>query len=130
MLETAQSQIDKHFSKPNPASIVASLDSDDSQWAGDTIRLMRRNCPLSVACAIEIVRRSRQLETIEQILAQEYRFTFRSMSDGDFLEGIRAQIIDKDRSPNWQISSLEVLTAGQISAMLESLGINELQIAA
>ncbi len=35
-------------------------------------------------------------------LRQEYRFTSRSASEGDFVEGIRAAIIDKDRNPRWQ----------------------------
>jgi enoyl-CoA hydratase len=35
-------------------------------------------------------------------LRQEYRFTSRSASEGDFVEGIRAAIIDKDRNPRWR----------------------------
>ena len=88
---------------------------------------MRRNCPLSVACAIEIVRKSRDLQSFQNILALEYRFTYRSMSHGEFIEGIRAQIIDKDRKPNWQTATLEELAQDQISGMLAPLGANELQ---
>ena len=128
-LGAIQNQIDGHFSLEDAALIVASLEADTSEWAGIQAKLMRRNCPLAVACAVEIVRRSRDLGSIEEVLELEYRFSWRSMSDGDFLEGIRAQIIDKDRSPKWQVPTLEGLTSEQISAMLEPLGEFELNLA-
>ncbi len=123
-----QSAVDHHFSKKTAADVIASLEGANDDWADKQAKLMRRNCPLSVASAIELVRRSRELTSIAEVLTAEYRFTWRSMSDGDFLEGIRAQIIDKDRNPKWQVSTLEALTNEQISAMLEPLGEYELII--
>ena len=125
-LETSLAQINRVFATGNAAEIVARLEAGGGEWEQEAAKLMRRNCPLSVACSIEIVRRSRNLVTIEEILALEYRFTYRSMSNGDFIEGIRAQIIDKDRNPNWNIATLEELDNSDISAMLESLGGHEL----
>jgi enoyl-CoA hydratase len=61
-------------------------------------------------------------------LALEYRFTWRSMSDGDFVEGIRAQIIDKDRNPRWKVARLEDIDPAQVEAMLAPLGANELKL--
>ena len=63
--------------------------------------------------------------TIRKALELEYRFTHRSMEHGDFLEGIRAQIIDKDRNPNWQFNDLDV-PGTKVTAMLEQLGADEL----
>ena len=51
-------------------------------------------------------------------LQQEYRFTSRSASEGDFIEGIRAAIIDKDRTPRWRHASVEDVTAAEVEAML------------
>ncbi len=51
------------------------------------------------------------------------------MSDGDFIEGIRAQIIDKDRNPHWLTGSLEEITDAQVEAMLAPLGAMELKFA-
>ena len=59
--------------------------------------------------------------SIRQALELEYRFTYRAMEKGDFLEGIRAQIIDKDRNPRWQYADLTV-PAVAVSAMLQPLG--------
>ncbi len=121
-----QKTIDTHFSKPTAVDIIQSLEVDGDDWELNAAKLIRRNCPLSVACAIEIVREARKAQTIEDILKLEYRFTHRSMSHGNFLEGIRAQIIDKDRKPNWQPATLEELTQDSIDLMLTSLETNEL----
>jgi 3-hydroxyisobutyrate dehydrogenase len=57
----------------------------------------------------------------------EYRFTSRSMEHGDFIEGIRAAIIDKDRKPKWQFCDGAVPTAA-LSKMLKPLGKNALDL--
>jgi len=121
--------IDRHFSKGSALSCVQSLEADDSEWAQQTAKLVRRGCPLSVACAFEIIRRVRQAPSIESALKEEYRFTYRSMSDGEFVEGVRAQIIDKDRNPQWRTTPLEQVTEAQIAAMLAPLNEHELNLA-
>lgn len=121
-----QKTIDTHFSKADAVAIIASLESDGDEWEANAAKLMRRSCPLSVACAVEIVRQARKTENIQDILKLEYRFTYRAMSHGDFIEGIRAQIIDKDRKPKWQPATLEELTKDKINSMLQPLGADEL----
>ena len=37
----------------------------------------------------------------------------------DFLEGVRAAVVDKDRQPQWQPSSLSAVNSGKITALLE-----------
>ena len=56
----------------------------------------------------------------------EYRFTHRAMEHGDFLEGIRAQVIDKDRTPSWRHDGLDAVQPEEVTAMLAPLGENEL----
>ena len=118
--------INTYFASGSAAEIITKLEAANHEWEAQAAKLIRRNCPLSVACAIDIVRQARKLERFEDILALEYRFTYPSMSHGEFIEGVRAQIIDKDRSPNWQTEILEELELNQISGMLASLGADEL----
>jgi len=125
-LSENQETIDRHFSRANALEIVLSLEAEDGEWDAQAAKLMRRNSPLSVACAVDIVRQSRNLKRIEDILEVEYRFTYRSMSDGNFIEGIRAQIIDKDRNPKWVPPTLEAVDEMKVAGMLEPLGTNEL----
>ena len=57
--------------------------------------------------------------SMEKALDLEYRFTFRASEHGDFLEGIRAQVIDKDRTPKWTHASPADLTQAEIDAFVE-----------
>lgn len=113
--------IDRHFSAPGALECLHSLEQDESEWAQSTARQIRRACPLSVACAFEMVRTVRMLGSVEDALALEYRFTARSMSHGEFIEGVRAQIIDKDRNPRWELARLEDVTPEKVAAMLAPL---------
>ena len=96
-------QIDAHFDGETLGDILNSLAVEDSAFTGDAMKALSRNSPLAMACAVEIIHRLRGgLADIRKALELEYRFTHRAMEKGDFLEGIRAAVIDKDRSPNWQ----------------------------
>lgn len=96
-------RINAHFGGETFRDILNSLTSEDSDFADATLKLLERNSPLSMACAVELVHRMRGPGAdIRRALEQEYRFTFRAMEQGDFLEGIRAAVIDKDRSPDWK----------------------------
>jgi enoyl-CoA hydratase len=97
-----QAQIDRHFGGETLEDILRSLRAEDSEFARETLALLSRNAPLSMACTIEMLHRLGDAPDIRTALALEYRFTWRAMQQADFLEGIRAAIIDKDRRPNWR----------------------------
>ena len=63
--------------------------------------------PLSVAAEIRILRMPEVKQTVEKALEIEYCFTSKAMQHGDFLEGVRALVIDKDRKPKWKHKRLE-----------------------
>ena len=125
-LQTEQAQIDAVFAGETIHDIVRLLDG--SEWAEATRKALGRNCPISVACTVELVHRARATDTIEWALQQEYRFTYRSASEGDFVEGIRAAIIDKDRNPHWKIATLDDVRDVEVTRMLMPLGEHELKL--
>ena len=127
-LEPYLETIDRHFSGETALECLASLEEDGSEFARKAAGMIRRACPLSVACTFEMIRQLRHADHVEEALRHEYRFTFRSMSHGDFLEGIRAQIIEKERNPQWGIERLEDVTHAEVEAMIAPLGENELHI--
>ncbi len=90
------------------------------------LKALSRSSPLSAACAIEMLHRLRRPGvTIRDALELEYRFTYRAMEQGDFLEGIRAAVIDKDRQPKWQ-HDLDSPPSLAATKMLMPLGANKL----
>lgn len=99
--------------------IVAAL-----EHAGDdeALKPIRRNSPLSMAATLAMVRAARGDRRMQESLSREYRFTHRATADSDFLEGVRAQIIDKDRKPAWNSAA----DRAKVDAMLADLGPAEL----
>jgi enoyl-CoA hydratase/carnithine racemase len=120
-----QAEIDQHFGGEGLADIMQSLRGDDSAFAAASLKAMGRNAPLAMACAVEILHRLGDAPGIRAALGLEYRFTYRAMEHSDFLEGIRAAIIDKDRNPKWQHK--DVVPAVEMSKMLMPLGADALR---
>lgn len=119
--------IDDAFDAPDLAALAARLEASD--WGHGVLRTLARNAPLSMAATLQLVRAARRAPGIERALRREYRFTWRSASDGDLLEGIRAAVIDKDRKPVWR-DSFDSLRPEDVAAMLAPLGPDDLNIAA
>ena len=84
--------------------------------------------PLAMAATVELVHRARAVDKIETALIMEYRFAHRIAAQGDFQEGIRALIIDKDKAPAWSHASLDAPSSAEVSAMLMPLGDAELKL--
>jgi len=125
-LRSIEPQVAAHFGGERLGDIVNALRADGSDFAGEALKALSRGSPLSMACAVEMVHRLRGPGAdIRRALGLEYRFTYRAMEQGDFLEGIRAAIIDKDRDPQWQ-HALENLPGTAVSSMLMPLGADAL----
>ena len=117
--------IDEVFSAPGLAGVVAGL----ARWSGETPEAatlaLSRNAPLAMASALEAIRRGRAMEDVAEAFALEYRYVWRAAAQGDFREGIRARIIDKDDAPAWAHPAPEAVTAAEVAAMLAPLGPDE-----
>ena len=59
----------------------------------------------------------RDAQSMEIALRNEYRFVSRVLQQGDFLEGIRAIVIDKDRKPVWRHRDIASVPAELIATM-------------
>lgn len=135
-LEARQTLIDAHFdgfglgdiwrSLSAPARTVAAGDPRDEEFRAETRKALSRASPLAAASTVEIIHRLAGVEDIARALELEYRFTWRSMEQGDFLEGIRAAIIEKDRNPQWRHPGPDKVPTVDVSRMLMPLGAEKL----
>jgi 3-hydroxyisobutyrate dehydrogenase len=118
-LHQDQDRIDALFSGSTLKDIAETLGAATDQFAQDAFEKMARNAPLSLACTVEILHRLRgENGTMRDALQMEYCFTSRAMEHGDFIEGIRAAIIDKDKSPKWA-HDLTGVPDADVAAMLQ-----------
>jgi enoyl-CoA hydratase len=93
------------FAGHSVEAILERLDRDGSTFARDTAQLIRTRSPLSLKLVFRQLRAARDLN-LQQCLAMEFRLANRVLFGHDFREGVRAALIDKDRNPRWQPSSL------------------------
>lgn len=99
--------------------LVRVLDADGGAEAERLLETIRGMCPTSVVVTLaQIARtRSQQLD-LAAVLEDDLRVVVRLGQRPDFAEGVRAQVIDKDRSPRWQPSRIEDLDPAEVSAIL------------
>ncbi len=125
-LAALRADIDRIFGLPTALDIVAALEAEDAEWAQKALKAIRNASPQIVAGSLIAIRHAREMKTIQESLTLELRFNWRAIESGDFLEGVRALLIDKDRSPKWRAQRLEDLAPGEVEAMFETLGENDL----
>ena len=126
ILKPQLADINNYFSGDTLANVVQSLTASNSDFAAKSLKFLKRNAPLSMGCTVEMVHRLRSCKDIRTALEMEYRFTHRSMQHADFIEGIRAAIIDKDRKPKWKHSLADNITK-DVANMLMPLGADTLE---
>ncbi|WP_418592053.1 enoyl-CoA hydratase/isomerase family protein [Ponticoccus sp. (in: a-proteobacteria)] len=120
-LAAAQPEIDADFAGTDLPAILDRLQASGTPLAQQALKAMGRNAPLSMATTLRMLDRLGPDATIRDALELEYRVSHRIMEQGDFLEGIRAAIIDKDRSPRWRHGA-DSVPAGAVEALLAPLG--------
>lgn len=113
-------EIEAGFGGATTREIVAALEASGSDFALETLTTLRRASPLSMEATLRLVRMTRAAPTIREALSNEFRFTLRAVEHADFLEGVRAQIIDKDRKPVWK-HTIETLPEAEVAALLAPL---------
>lgn len=113
---------DRDLSAFGGRSVTEIVEALKDRGEEDALKPISRNSPLSMAAGLAMVRAARGDRRIQDALSREYRFTYRATEHGDFIEGVRAQIIDKDRNPAWVVD----VSPAQVNRMLESLGDQEL----
>ncbi|ODU64488.1 MAG: 3-hydroxyisobutyryl-CoA hydrolase [Micrococcales bacterium 70-64] len=108
---------------PPPVQLVRERGWIDEAFAGDDLAgileriegrevaaVIAGKSPTALAVTLASLRRSRELPDLEAALAQEFRVSMHALAMPDFAEGIRAQVIDKDRTPRWNPARVEDVT--------------------
>ena len=81
--------------------------------------------PTSMRLTFEQMKRGHELD-FDDVMKMEFRMVRRVMEGHDFFEGVRAQVIDKDRNPKWSPASLAEVGDADIAHYFEPLGDEEL----
>ena len=104
------------FDRDNVPAIIDALEADGSEWAASQLKLLRRKSPLALVVSLEAMRRGREM-SFREVMAMELDLSLNFLSTQDFFEGIRAQLIDKDRNPQWSHDGVHTVTDEQVARM-------------
>jgi enoyl-CoA hydratase len=105
-LSKMRSEIDAIFSLATMGEILSALEKSDAEWASKALYKINSASPISICVTLQTIRAVRANPGIQNALRQELRFVSRAMEHGDFIEGVRALIIDKDKQPKWRFPTI------------------------
>ena len=104
------------FEAGSVPEIIAALRQDGSEWAQQALAALHAASPSSVLWSHELIRRGAG-RTLEGCLQAELALTRHATRHPDFLEGVRAMVVDKDRTPRWSPACLADVDPAGIAAL-------------
>ncbi|WP_062643497.1 enoyl-CoA hydratase/isomerase family protein [Streptomyces maremycinicus] len=121
--------IDACYAADTVEEIVRRLSDHGDPAAKETAEILLTRSPTALKVTLAALRRARRIGSLERVLEQEYRVSCAALSTADLVEGIRAQVIDKDRDPRWSPATLAEVTAADVERFFAPLGERELALA-
>jgi enoyl-CoA hydratase len=93
--------IDRCYTGDLVAAIIDRLQADPHPGAAPAAQVLLARSPTALQITLTAIRRSAGMSDLRQTLVQDYRIMSHSLDRADSREGIRAQVVDKDRKPRW-----------------------------
>ncbi|MGW8330636.1 enoyl-CoA hydratase/isomerase family protein [Streptomyces sp. NPDC055897] len=121
--------IDHCYAADTVEEIVDRLLASGVTAAKEAADTLAAKSPTALKVTLAALRSAQQLGTLERVLEQEYRVSCAALSAPDLAEGIRAQVIDKDRTPHWAPATLAEVTDDDVARFFAPLGERELRLA-
>ncbi|MFF8986663.1 enoyl-CoA hydratase/isomerase family protein [Streptomyces globisporus] len=144
---SAADLVQRFATRPAVGELAAQRDWIDACYAADSVEdIVRRlresgvheartaadelltKSPLALKVTLAAVRRAARLDSLEAVLDQEYRVSSRAFEHPDFVEGVRARIIDKDNAPQWKPGSLTEVDDQEVARFFAPLGPGEREL--
>ena len=116
-----QDEIARCFGEGSVEAIVAALTAADTDWAHAQLKVLAAKSPQTLKVAFRQLKLGGQAKTFAENMAIEYRIGARVVQRHDFLEGVRAVIVEKDNAPRWIPATLESVDDGLLDAIFAPL---------
>ncbi len=109
-LAERRSAIDGMFAHNTMERIIDALAQDGSDWAMAQRDLLVRKCPTTLKVALRLIREGAGRPSFAEEMQVEYGLAVRMTRRHDFIEGVRAVLVDKDNAPRWSPAGLAGVT--------------------
>ncbi len=127
-LAAHQALIDSCFAHDSIEEILGALHQDGSEFALAAAGAIEEKSPVMSAVALRQLRLGATM-SFDACMIMEYRLSQACMAGHEFFEGVRAMLIDKDRSPKWQPSTRVDVIDAMVAAFFEPPGVTDLSFA-
>ncbi|MEV0192020.1 enoyl-CoA hydratase/isomerase family protein [Kitasatospora purpeofusca] len=111
--------IDACYAADSVEEIVARLVASGVPEAKQAAEELAERSPTMLKVTLSALRRARSHGSLAESLEQEYRVSCAAVAHHDLVEGIRAQVVDKDRNPRWSPGTLAEVDARAVAAFFE-----------
>lgn len=101
--------IEKCFTKSSLKEIINALSNLDNEWAQQILKIFKTCSPMSLKVTFLQIQQAKHKDLVS-CLAMDKQLVNHFVQGHDFYEGVRAMLIDKDKTPHWQPSTLEEVT--------------------
>jgi enoyl-CoA hydratase len=125
-LQAARSWIDPCYAADSAEDIMQRLQSGDAAETGAARAAMSKASPTSLKVTLRNIRDAVSFKRMEESFQQDFRIALAAIAGHDFVEGVRATIVDKDRNPKWRPDKLEDVTPDIVDRHFQSVGALEL----
>lgn len=114
--------IDRLFAHDTMGDIFDALEREDTDFSRTTLAALRTKSPTSMVVTLKLLRQARAASSLEECLQREYIAALQVFVSDDFLEGVRAAVIDKDRNPKWSPAELKDVTPEIVARYFDARG--------
>ncbi|TMW63856.1 hypothetical protein Poli38472_002797 [Pythium oligandrum] len=113
-LETVENIFGAQNDDDTVEGIFSRLEKNGSDWAKQTLATLKAMSPLSLKVTLEQMRQG-AVKNCAECFQMEYRIATRMMENPDFFEGVRAVIVDKDKSPKWRHKDITQVSQEEVT---------------
>lgn len=124
-IEQSRPLIDRLFAADTLEEIYAALAADDSDWAAKELATLRTKSPQTMKVSLRLLREGARMQDFADEMRQEYAVGAHVVQRHDFIEGVRAVIVDKDNAPKWNPDTPEGVTEHMIDTIFAPLSEDE-----
>jgi enoyl-CoA hydratase len=128
-MAAARPWVDACFGANDIEAIMDRSAGSEAEAARAAHATMAKMSPTSLKVTLRNVRAAASFKRLEESFQQDYRIALACIAGHDFIEGIRAQIVDKDRNPRWRPDRLEDVSPAIVDRHFRSVGELELKFA-
>ena len=120
-LASQRAQIERVFASDRYEDILAALTADGSEWAQKQLSVLATKSPQTIKVALRQLAEGAKMTDFADNMRMEYRLACHIIRRPDFVEGVRAVIVDKDNAPQWDPATPEAVTNALIDSLFAPL---------